>query len=103
MSHLRLSLVQMRCEKGAIEENLAAIAAYLREGAHHDVDIVCFPEMSITGYVEPRQHPEAVLSLDGPEVARFLALTQGAEMTVIAGLVEQNLVGKPLITQIAAR
>src|SRR5262249_13296013 len=103
MSWLRVSLVQMRCEKGAIEENLAAMATHLRAGAHRGADIVLFPEMSISGYIEPRRRPEAVLRLDGPEVARFLALTEGGGMTAIAGLVEENPVGKPFITQIVAR
>jgi predicted amidohydrolase len=102
MSWLHVSLVQMRCEKGAIQENLAAMAGYLRAGAERGVDIVCFPEMCITGYIEPRQRPEAVVRLDGPEVSRFLALSAGADLTAIAGFVEENPEGKPFITQIAA-
>lgn len=102
METLRLALVQMRCEKGAISANLEAMAAYLREGAARGVDIVCFPEGSLTGYVDPGRYPEAVVRLDGPEVARFVALTRGSGMTALAGVIEANPDGQPFITQVAA-
>lgn len=92
----------MRCEKGAIDANLAAIEASIGEAARRGVDMICFPEMSITGYIDPTRCSEAVLDLDGPEVARFVALTRGAALTAIAGLVEANPHGKPFITQIVA-
>ncbi len=97
-----IGLVQMRCEKGALEENLAAIHASLRAGAARGVDFMCFPEMSITGYINPQQSPEAVLHLDGPEIARFVDMTRDTPVTAIAGFVEANPRGKPFITQVAA-
>src|SRR5205085_9012652 len=97
-----IGLVQMRCEKGALDSNLATIHSHLEAGQSHRVDIICFPEMSITGYVDPTRYREAVLHLDGPEVARFLELTKEMSAMVIAGLVEANPQGKPFITQIVA-
>jgi len=102
MKTLKIGLVQMHCEKGALDENLASIYAYLRAGMGQGVDIMCFPEMSITGYVNPLRCPEAVLHLDGPEVARVLTMTKDMPMTAIAGLIEGNPHGKPFITQIIA-
>lgn len=98
-----IGLVQMRCEKGAIDDNLAATEAYLQAGSRQGVDVMCFPEMSITGYIDPTRMPVAVLRLDDPQVARFVALTAGTTLTAIGGLVEANPDGKPFITQIAAR
>jgi predicted amidohydrolase len=100
---LELALAQMRCEKGAIDANLATIQHCLQESASRGVDIICFPEMSITGYIDPTQRPEAILDLSGPEVARFVAMTGQASLTAIAGIVERNPAGKPFITQLVAR
>ena len=102
MTSMQIGLVQMRCEKGAIDQNLAAIAAHVRAAGRRGVDVLCFPEMCITGYVDPTRQPKAALRLDGPEVARFAALTRDAELTAIAGLVEANPRGKPFITQVVA-
>jgi predicted amidohydrolase len=83
---LNIALVQMRCEKGAIDENLAAIQASIQEAGSRGVDIICFPEMSITGYIDPTQRPEAVLRVDSPEAARFARLTEGTRVTALAGI-----------------
>jgi (R)-amidase len=103
MHTLNIALAQMRCEKGAIDANLAAIQGYLQEAISWNIDIICFPEMSITGYIDPTRQPEAILRLDGPEVARFVAMTSETAITALAGLVEANPSGKPFITQIIAR
>jgi predicted amidohydrolase len=58
--------------------------------------------MSITGYIDPTQRPEAILSVDSPEVARFARLTEGTNVTALAGIVETNSDGKPFITQLVA-
>ncbi len=100
---IRIALVQMRCEKAALAQNLASLARYLDEATGRDVDIVAFPEMSLTGYADPARYPEAIIRLDGPEVAGLLDLTRGKSLTVLAGLIEENAGGKPFITQFAAR
>src|SRR5690242_18587677 len=99
----KLALVQMRCEKDAVAQNLRQIGQYVNEAVIAQCDFVCFPEMSITGYINPVRDIEAVLKLDGPEVAQVLELTRANRITLIAGLVEANPVGKPFITQIVAR
>ncbi|NKB69697.1 MAG: carbon-nitrogen hydrolase family protein [Candidatus Latescibacteria bacterium] len=99
----RIALVQMRCEKAAIEQNLASIGRYLDEAAERWVDIVGLPEMSLTGYADPTRYPDAIIRLDGPEVARFVARTRGNPATVLVGLIEENPGAKPFITQLAAR
>lgn len=100
---LKVGLIQMRCEKGATAENLESTSRYLAEAVARDVDIVGFPEMSITGYADPTRYPEAILHLDGPEVAQVVEMTRGQPVTLLAGLIEANPRGKPFITHIAVR
>lgn len=101
---LTVALVQMRSEKGAIAQNLAAIAGYLRWATEAGASVATFPEASLTGYIDPTCYPQAILRLDGPEVAEFVALTRGSPVTVIAGLLEAHPAGEPPhLTQIVAR
>ncbi len=100
---IRIGLVQMVCEKAAIDENLASMARWMDEARRRDVDFVAFPEMSITGYADPTKYPQSVIQLDGPEVRRFLEMTLGSPAVVLAGLIEHNPAGKPFITQVAAQ
>ncbi len=106
---LRIGLIQMRSEKAAIGENLQSISRCLAEAQARRIDILGLPEMCITGYADPTRYPQAVISLDGPEVMQFLEMTRGLDTTVLAGIIERNEgqdagpAGEPFITQIAAR
>lgn len=93
----------MRCEKGAVAENLEATAHHIKEAAAHEVDVLGFPEASLSGYIEPARYPHAVLRLDGPEVAQALALTRGYALTALMGIIEARPGHKPYITQLVAR
>jgi predicted amidohydrolase len=93
----------MRCEKGDIEGNLTQIESHVREAIERDDDIVVFPEMSITGYIDPTRMPEAILTLDHPAMQRRAAMTACTRLTVLAGLVEANPAGRPFITQVVAQ
>lgn len=100
---IRIGLVQMRCEKGALTENLTDMSRRLNEAAARDIDIIGFPEMCLTGYADPTRYPEARLRLEGPEIGRLLEMTRNYSGTVLAGLIEDNPGEKPYITQIAVR
>lgn len=100
---LRIALVQQRCEKAAIRQNLEGLSRVLVEAEARRMDIAAFPEMNITGYADPTRFPEAAVRLDGPEMTDFLRRTEAFSGTVLAGLIEKNPAVKPYITQVAAR
>ena len=47
MNSLRIGLVQMRCEKGAVAENLETTARHIVEASMRGVEVLGFPEASI--------------------------------------------------------
>lgn len=97
---IKIGLIQMRSEKGAIDDNLKAISGYISEADKRGVDIIGFPEACITGYNNPAKYPEAIIRLDGVEIDAVLRMTKGRKITVLAGLLEENPESKPYITQI---
>lgn len=99
---VKIGLVQMNCQKAAIEQNLTKTAEYIQEASKENTNILCFPEMSLTGYIDPAKTPEAVISLESHVVQRFCDMTKGTKLAAMAGIVEANPAGKPFITQIVA-
>jgi len=99
---MRIALVQMRCEKGDIAGNLERMRLEIGAAVERGVDIVAFPEMSITGYIDPTRQTDAILDLTDDAVREFVAMTDGVPLTAIAGIVERNGNAKPFITQIVA-
>ncbi|OGO40387.1 MAG: hypothetical protein A2147_06305 [Chloroflexi bacterium RBG_16_57_8] len=96
---LRIGLVQMRSEKGAIAENLAIMSRYIVEADDKGIDILGFPEASLTGYSDRGKHPGAIIRSDGPEMQSLLAVTKGRHLVVLAGFIEENRCGLPFVAQ----
>ena len=103
MSELTLGLVQMKCQKGAIEYNIISMYKYLEECRKIGVDIVCFPEMNITGRINPLKYSNAILSMYSPSIQRVADMSFLYQTIIIAGFVEKNYTGKPYITQFIAK
>jgi predicted amidohydrolase len=93
----------MFCEKGAIDRNMALMAEYIEEAESRSIDIIGFPENSLTGHNDPPKSEREMILLDGDEINDFLKMTDGKNLTALAGLVEKNPAGKPFITQIVVR
>ncbi|MCU1426926.1 MAG: nitrilase [Actinomycetia bacterium] len=100
---MKLLLAALRCEKGDIAGNRRAhervVAAAFEAGA----DIVVFPEMSLTGSVDPRSHPAHLAALDDPEVLALAAATRDTRLTVVFGVAERAASDAAHITQCVAR
>ncbi|WP_262398274.1 nitrilase-related carbon-nitrogen hydrolase [Zongyangia hominis] len=93
-----LGLVQMVSRPGAVDENLRRMADFCREAAGSGVDLLCFPELSITGY-----HPDAAelaQPVPGPASGTLSRLAASYGMTVCAGLTEHNPQGRPFLSQL---
>lgn len=103
MEELTLGLVQTRCQMGAIEYNIIGMYKYLEECRKKGVEIVCFPEMSITGCINPIKYPNAVLSKYHSSIQRVADMSFIYQTIIIAGFSEKNYVGKPYIAQLVAK
>ena len=85
MDDLKIAAVCMHVGAYDIERNLDCIQSYVNKASASGADIVCFPELSITGYVLKR--PAAVYgTITQKEVISQLELMAGeANLIIIAG------------------
>lgn len=99
---VRVAAVALDARPGDTTGNLEKIAAWCRRAASDGAQLVLFPELSVTGFVP--NHPTAdhaawlqqVLRgargmaepLDGPAVARLIAISNETGVYVAAGLLE---------------
>jgi predicted amidohydrolase len=70
---VRCLLAAICREKGDVAGNLAAQLRILADAAAAGCDLAVFPELSLTGSVDPAANPERLISLDHPAVARLAA------------------------------
>ena len=104
-SIIKIGLVQMFCEKADIDNNLRRHNDYIVEAESKGVDILAFPEASITGYVDRNleKYPDAIIPPDGATINAVCSMTEGRNMTVLTGFIEENHGGKPFVTQAVIR
>jgi predicted amidohydrolase len=102
MTELRLMLASIRCEKGDLEGNLATHRDVLRQAADAQCHLAVFPEMSLSGSVDPRTNPEDVIRLDSDGVRSLVESTQELSVAAVFGISERADSGACHITQIYA-
>ncbi|MBI5350912.1 MAG: acyltransferase, partial [Chloroflexi bacterium] len=51
MSNLTIALAQIKTKLGDVQANLEKHLAYINQATSQGAQLVCFPELSLTGYV----------------------------------------------------
>ncbi len=100
MSGLRIAAAQSHSVPGDVEANVARHCAFIDAAAGAGVNLLVFPELSLTGYDLQALAANAV----APDDARLAPLTRRASatgMTIVAGAPLRNAVGLPFIGAIA--
>lgn len=97
MERMRLSMVSMNTAVGDIEGNLGKILSYSERAVSEGSDLVCFPELSLTGYSTDRS-PGLAMGFDDPHVQRIVDASSELGIAICFGFVEDG----PYITQAVA-
>lgn len=102
MKVLRIATVCMHARPHDMEGNLSRMESFAREASEKEVDVLCFPELSISGYilkdaqkVYPRAFTREILE-------RTVGLSRKNRLVIIAGMIEVTEEEKPYISQIVA-
>lgn len=99
MQDTRVALVQMQALVGQKEANLGLIEQYVKSAAGQKADIICFPELAVTGYTRRGAFLLAE-ELSGETAGKLTAIANTYTITVLAGMVESQPDSRPTITQL---
>ena len=97
---MRALLAAINCQKGKIEENLAAHERVIGEAMAEGCDIAVFPEMSLTGYIAPRHPDHSQLSLESEPVRKLCEISARSGTDILFGMAEPTPEGLPFISQV---
>lgn len=101
MLDMRIAMVQMRCVVGDPDRNIGAVSEFLDEARKQSVDLVCFPELGISGYNAGNSATPAPEPIPGPSSKKLEAIGVEKRVTFLAGLLERDTSGIVYNTQIA--
>jgi predicted amidohydrolase len=87
-SRLTVGLAQIDCRLGDIAGNVERHLDWIERARADGVDLLVFPELSLTGYRLLHLTPRVALAADSGELARLAAAA--GDMVVVAGFVEEG-------------
>ena len=99
---MRVLLASINCQKAEIELNLEIHKRVIREASDAACDLVVFPEMSLTGYLDPAIHSEYCLDLDSPYIAALVKYGEEHSVDILFGIAELGTDDNFYISQIHA-
>jgi len=89
MKTIRIAMCQIFALDGDRSGNFVRIENAIREAKDADADIICFPETTILGWVNPDAHKRAY-PIPGKDSQRLCELAKKYKTYLCAGLAEKN-------------
>lgn len=102
MRNFRIALVVANCPVAAIEENLESVARWSEEAARQGAEVICFPELNVTGYSTGKALAQTALPVPGPETEKIVDIARASSLVILAGLAEADPQGRVFATHLVA-
>lgn len=90
MKNIRIAAVVAGAGVGKTANNLEQMRAWIKKASEHKASIVCFPELSITGYHVREDILKVAETVPGPSTAYIQELARKEKIIVLAGLAEKD-------------
>ncbi len=95
MDDIRVAAVVCPALVGETEANFKCLTAWVKKAKSRAVELVCFPELNLTGYCNSYEIVKLAQAIPGPLALKVAALAKQETMTILAGMVESNPNGLP--------
>jgi N-carbamoylputrescine amidase len=102
MEELIVAAVNFQAEFGHIEKNLENVRQWTEKLSQQGVQLICFPEMCLSGYDRTPAIYDFCLSVSGPEIEALASIAARYGVTLLAGLAEVDGQGRRFISQVIA-
>jgi predicted amidohydrolase len=100
---IRVAIAQINCPWGELQQNAKKHREFCERAAEQGVEIICFPEMSLTGYPCTASIPhEMAQPLNGDLGQAMARAAADTGMTVLAGMLERDRAGVLYNTELVA-
>jgi N-carbamoylputrescine amidase len=91
---LRIAMAVCNCPVGDTAANIETVRMLAAEAAENGSNIICFPEMNITGYSNTPEIESCALSAGSPELSDISSAASDLSLVILAGFAEKDLSGK---------
>ena len=98
---IRIAAVVCRCPVGDLAHNLNRTRHWIIQARKKGADLVCFPEMNLTGYSNRRMIAQHAIAANGPEIDDLIRLAINQRMALLVGFAEMDRDGRIFASHMA--
>ncbi len=102
MIDLRVAVVVCNAQVGETQANLEKLTVFVQEASKANADIVCFPEMNITGYSNHHDICDLAQKIPGPISKTLSDLAGSNDCSILAGMAVKEKDGSIVAAHMAA-
>ncbi len=95
MKDIRVAAITSEAPVGEIDGNLERTIDWTLKAKRAGAELVCFPELNITGYCNRPQMTTIAQEIPGRVSKTLSELATAEKITILAGMAEKNSQGKP--------
>lgn len=95
MRNIRIAAITCQSLLGEIDRNLAETAAWTHTAKQAGAELVCFPELNITGYCNRPEMSRIAQSIPGRISDELIRLAAKEDIIILAGMAQSNHGGLP--------
>jgi N-carbamoylputrescine amidase len=94
MKDIRIAAVIFNSPVGQAHQNIDRMLPWIEEAKNKGADLICFPELNVTGYSTDPVINDSAESIPGPISRQLEAMAQAAQIVILAGMAERDKDGR---------
>ena len=94
MKDIRIAAVIFNSAVGQVRHNLARMLPWIKKAKKEGADLICFPELNVTGYSTKPEIKGCAESIPGPISECLVQMAHENQIVILAGMVEKDEKGR---------
>ena len=94
MKDIRIAAVIFNSAVGQVRHNLARMLPWIEKAKKEGADLICFPELNVTGYSTTPEVKDCAESIPGPASERLVQMAHEHQIVILAGMAEKDEKGR---------
>ena len=100
MQDIRIAAVIFNSVFNQSSYNLDRMVPWIKKAKSQGADVICFPELNVTGYSAHPDIKDSAEKVPGPISDRLQQMAQEDQIALLAGMVEENKSGEPFASHL---
>jgi len=94
MKDIRIAAVTFNSAVSRIRDNLEKMASWVKRAKNHEAQLICFPELNVTGYSTKLDIKVCAESIPGPISEGLVQMARENQIVILAGMAEKDDKGR---------